>query len=477
MLADSMASPSNIAQPDYGLAQPVKNLIKLAPVFVAANATVGEAAREMKRSGIGSVLIATEPPGILTDRDLRGRVLAANAGAETPVVRVMSRPLITISSTAPAFAALQLMIDRNIHHLPVGEEGSIIGVISASDLLIHQSRNPLYLRDIIDRLEDVTAIGDYSAAIAALAETLFQGGLAALEISRLVSSLNDALVRRLVHLAEQELGSPPGHYAWIVFGSEGRMEQTLLTDQDNALVFDSTANESGVYFAALSKRVVEGLMQAGFPPCPGGFMATNWTKPIEQWQELFTRWIDLPEPEALLDAAIFFDFRSVAGSLALEPLETIIGAAKSKTRFLAHMLKGALTFRPPLGFFNRLKTRGGKIDLKMTGLAPIVGLARVAAMAEASRQRPTLERLRVAGASGRIIDRESAQALAEIMPFLLHLRLSAQLEAQKNRQPLGNSVAVEQLSPWDRRHLKEALVLVKRMQEDVRAAWRLDATN
>jgi CBS domain-containing protein len=464
-------------QLDYTLTRAVKSLINVAPVFIAADASVGDAAQQMQRARIGSVLIATDPPGIVTDRDLRGRVLAANLGPETPVTRVMTRPLKTIDSDMLGFNALRLMVDENIHHLPVVEGGKIVGVISSTDLLFHQINNPVYLRRVIDALDDPAAVGNYASEIAALAESLFLGGLGALQISQIVSSLNDALVKRLAWLAEQALGPPPAPYAWIVFGSEGRMEQTLLTDQDNALVFEEAMEEGRTYFGALSKRIVEGLIQAGFPPCPGGFMAMNWCRPLSEWRQLFTQWIRLPQPQALLDAAIFFDFRAVAGGLSLESLEEIISGAKSEKRFLAHMLNGALAFRPPLGFFNRLRTENGKIDIKMTGIAPIVSLARVAALAAGSRERSTLERLSVASLSDGVIDLESMRSLSEIFPFCLRLRLRAQLAERRNHERIDNRIDSAALSSFERRQLKDALIIIKRIQEDLRAAWRLDLSS
>ena len=453
------------------LTQPVKNLAKLAPLFVPADATVAEAAQQMQRARIGSVLVATEPPGIITDRDLRWRVVAASKGPGTPVKQIMTAPLVTIDSDAPAFSALRLMIDKNIHHLPLVEEGKIVGMISATDLLAQQANHPIYLRGVIDRLEEPTAIGNYAAQITALAQTLLEGGLGALQISQIVSSLNDSLITRLVQLAEQALGRAPTPYAWIVFGSEGRMEQTLLTDQDNALIFAAGTNECRSYFGALSKRVVESLIQAGFPPCAGGFMATNWCKPLAEWRELFDRWTRLPEPKALLEASIFFDFRRVAGNLSLESLETTLTSAQSEKRFLTLLLNDALNFHPPLGLFHRLKTEGGRIDIKKNGLAPIVGLARVAALAAGSRERSTVERLRVAATS--ILDRDSAKALQEMMPFFLRLRLRAQLAARQNHRPIDNTITVAELSGLERQSLKDCFVLISRIQQQLRATWRL----
>jgi CBS domain-containing protein len=462
------------SQPDSSLTLPVKYLIKGSPIFVKSSANVGQAALTMQSARVGSVLVAAEPPGIVTDRDLRGRVLAQGLGAETPITQIMTRPLKTIDSDSPAFAALRLMLEENIHHLPVIEEGKIVGVISSSDLLFHQATNPIYLRGVIDDLKKPADLAHYAAEITALVEALFRGGVAAIQISQIVSSLNDALVKRLVALTLEKHGAAPAPYAWIVFGSEGRLEQTLLTDQDNALIYAEESETAHAYFAAVAKEVVDGLIQAGFPPCAGGFMATNWCKPLAAWQQLFTQWTHLPKPDALLDAAIFFDFRAVAGTVSVDPLEQIIAAAKSQKLFLAHMARGALDFYPPLGFFNRLRSDNGKIDLKKGGIAPIVGLARVAALVAGSPERSTLERLRAVTDSGDFLSREDASALGEIFPFLFDLRLKQQLISTAKKRPIDHTVPLAELSNLARRHLKEAFVVIKRIQDAVRTAWQLD---
>lgn len=461
-------------QTTAGLALPVKHLLKQPPLFVDPAATVQQAAAAMQNARVGSVLITTDPPGIVSDRDLRGRVLAASLGPQTAITQVMSRPLKTIDADAPAFTALRLMLEENIHHLPVIEEGKIVGVISATDLLLQQSSNPLYLRQTLETLSESREAAHYAEEIGKMVDTLFQAGLGAVPISQIISSLNDALVRRLIELAEAKLGAPPAIYAWIVFGSEGRLEQALLTDQDNALIYDGSTAAARKYFTELSSLVVDALIQAGFPPCPGGFMATHWCKPLNEWQELFTKWVRLPEPNAMLDASIFFDFRAVVGTLSLESLEQVIAGAQSEKLFLAHMLSSALAFRPPLGFFNRLRSEDGKVDLKKGGIAAIVGLARAAALAAGSRERSTLDRLEVARASGAVLSPASAQDLAELFPFLLRMRLRAQLDARNKKQPLGNSVNLAELSTIERRHLREACIIIKDTQEDLRTVWQLD---
>ena len=458
-----------MSSPEYDLALPVKYLIKRLPVFIDEAASVAQAALVMQEAGIGSVLVATNPTGIITDRDLRGRVLAAGLGSETPVRQIMSRPLKTLDSDAPVFAALRLMLEEHIHHLALVEEGKIVGIISSTDLLRHEATGAFYLRRTLDSVEDPTALAHYSSEVAGTVQTLFRGGLGAVQIGQIVSSLNDALIKRLVHLAQRELGPAPTEFAWIVFGSEGRLEQTLLTDQDNALIYGEDSEAARVYFTALAERVVNGLIQVGFPPCAGGFMATRWCKSLEEWRRLFAGWVRTPEPQALLDAAIFFDFRAVAGELSLTAVEEIVASAKTEKLFIAHMTKDALVFGPPLGFFNRIRSDNGMVDIKKGGIMPIVGLARAAALASGSRERSTLERLATAGKSGNILSQNDATELAEIFQFLLHLRLRQQLAALRANRSLDHNVHLNALSAMERRHLKDGFVMIQRIQDGIRA--------
>jgi CBS domain-containing protein len=456
--------------PEQSLTLPVRYLIKRAPVSIDAGATVGEAARAMQQAGIGSVLVEDAPPGIITDRDLRGRVVAAGLGSETPARQVMSRPLKTLDSDAPVFEALRLMLEHNIHHLALVEEGKIVGLISATDLLRLQASSPLYLRNALDDLQDSAATAHYSRDLGAIVQTLFRGGLGAVQIGQIVASLNDRLIKRFVKLAEEDLGPPPTDFAWIVFGSEGRSEQTLLTDQDNALVYGESFEAAHAYFSALSERIVHSLIQVGFPPCAGGFMATRWCKPLEEWRRLFAGWVRTPKPKALLDAAIFFDFRAVAGGLSLAGMEEILIAAAEEKTFVAQLIKDALGFGPPLGFLGRIRADRGMVDVKKGGLVPIVGLARAAALAGGSQERSTLERLASAGARGRVISREDANELADVFQFLLHLRLRQQLTALTANRALDQNVPMNTLSTLERKRLKAGFTMIRRVQDGIRAS-------
>jgi CBS domain-containing protein len=198
-------------------------------------------------------------------------------------------------------------------------------------------------------------------------------------------------------------------------------------------------------------------------------MATRWCKPLEQWRRLFAGWVRTPEPQALLDASIFFDFRSVVGELSLEPLDEILAGARTEKAFIAHLAQDALVFHPPLGFFNRLRSDDGRVDLKKGGLVPIVSLARAAALAGGSRERSTLERLVTAGKSGKLLSPDDASELAEIFQFLLHLRLRQQLAALGANRPLDHNVDLNTLSTLERRHLKEGFVMIRHIQDGIRA--------
>ncbi len=442
---------------------PAASLIQRPPLFVPPEATVAEAARAMHQANISSILVSSQPPGIVTVRDLRSRVLAQERPPETPVQEVMSAPVKTLPGETPIYGALIFALEEQIHHLVLEREGAIVGVITDTDLLRHQVKNPLFLLERVRRMGPEAGLPEYAQEVGATVETLFRSGLEVTQIGRVVASLNDALIARLLHLAEEELGPPPTPYAWIVFGSEGRMEQTLLTDQDNALVYAEELPGAADYFARLSQRVIDQLIQAGFPPCPGGYMATNWRRPLDQWMRLFRGWIETPEPQALLEASIFFDFRQVHGELDLEPLEALCARAGEHRIFLAHMARITTRFQPPLGFFRRIRQdQEGKVDLKKGGVAPIVALARVYALEGGVRARPTLDRLEAAANAG-ALSQEGAETLAEAFRFLLHLRLREQLKRWRAGQPVENSVKLEALSSLERRHLKEAFLAIREM--------------
>jgi CBS domain-containing protein len=447
------------------LATPAEALIRRAPLFVTPDATVAETARAMRAAGMSSVLIAGEPLGIVTDRDLCIRVLAADLDPDTPVREVMSRPLRSLPADTTVFGALLWRLEQGLRHVPLMRGGRIAGVVTDADLLRHQATGPLALLRRIEALDRTTdAIAGYAGEVAAVAEALLKGGLDVLQIARVIATLNDTLTVRLLRRAEAALGTPPCPYAWLTLGSGGRMEQVLLSDQDNALAYLEDTEDSRAYFDALAARVVDGLIAAGFPRCPGGYMATNWCRSLADWRALFSRWVEVPEPQALLEAEVFMDFRSVHGDLALEPLDAILASAGRRGLFLHQLARAALSFHPPLGMFGHLRRDHGTIDLKAGGIATIVMLARLHALAAGATPRPTLERLDAAADAG-TLSRGGSEALADTFRFLTRLRLREQLRSLRAGATLGNRIDPDALSAFERRRLKEALRGVRRQQE------------
>lgn len=244
------------------------------------------------------------------------------------------------------------------------------------------------------------------------------------------------------------------------------MEQMLLTDQDNALVFKEDKAEYREYFKTLAERVVSGLVRAGIPPCPGGYMATNWCRSLDDWMRLFKHWASSPEPQALLEASIFFDFRLVYGELSLEPLEHLLFRTGKQSFFLAHMSQTALQFRPPLNLFRRIRDESGQVDLKKGGIAPVVAIARFYALEAGMRSRSTFERLDAAAEAGKL-SREGAENLSDTYRSLLKLRLQEQLAEIKAGDTPDNKIRLQSLSARETRRLKEDFMVIRGIQESI----------
>lgn len=450
-------------RPDPGLATPIARLISRPPVMIEPGTTVAEAARVMRTARVSSVLVAGPEPGIVTDRDLRNRFVAEERPPDTPVDLVASRPVLTLDRDASLLETVLFMLDCNVHHVVVTDGGRVTGVVTDTDVLRQQARTPLYLLSSVERADNRTDLAGYAAEVSEVVRQLVATGVDATAVGRVVSALNDTLVRTLVRLAEAELGAAPAPWAWMALGSEGRLEQTLLTDQDNALVFAgeaATDPEAVAWFQSLASHVVDGLVASGFPPCPGGYMATNWNLSLPAFEDRFRSWMAAPDPAALLDAAIFFDFRRVAGPLDLEPLDHLLDGAAETQMFLGHLAASAAAFRPPLRAFHRIVVKDGAVDLKRGAVGPVVALARVYGLAAGGRTRATLDRLATAAAAG-VLSREGAENLSEAFRFVVNQRLDAQLDELAAGRPMDNQVELDRLAPLERHHLKDTLVAIR----------------
>jgi CBS domain-containing protein len=332
--------------------------------------------------------------------------------------------------------------------------------------LLDQVASPLRVIDqvrSIDRLEPLYA---YQREIVAAVRQLLADKVDALQIVQVVTHVNDTLTRRLLRLAESGLGRPPGDYTWLALGSHGRGEQVLSSDQDSAIAIDDAAEGMGAeYFPQLAQLVVAALARAGLPLCDGGYMATNWHLPMGDFRAMFRRWVDQPEPAALLQAEVFLDVRPVYGDLSVDALDGILVVGGSRGQFLVQMARAALTFRPPLGLFGRLRAKDSPMDVKRVGTAPIVLLARLYALAAGSTARTTVQRLEAAAAAG-TLSRTAAGNLVDGYRFLTGLRLRHQVEQVDDGRPADNWVHLDNLTVDDRRRLRDALRVANNVQED-----------
>jgi len=441
----------------------VQQLLRRPAVWVEAGATVGEAARAMREQKVSSVLVRGDPTGIVTDRDFRNRVLAEGLGPETPVSAILSRPLRTVDVTTPISAAWTTLLDTGSHHLPIRRGDEIVGVLTSTDLLKVHAPGPVAVLRRVERMADRGGLPGYAAKVTEMVAALLAGGLEAALIAGYVARLNDALLRRLLTFAEADLGSPPAPYAWVVMGSEGRMEQTLLTDQDNALVFDDAGEGKREWYQALAERVNTDLEAAGFPPCHGGYMARNWLGTVSDWVQRFAGWFEARKPQELLEASTFFDYRKVGGTLDLEPLEAALSSTARHPVFLRYLARAALDLRPPNSLLLRLR-ESTELDLKMQGLAPIVLLARCYGLEIGASERNTHARLEAAVKAG-LMSQEVFNVVGEAYKFLLGLRLRLQLRLASEGRPAINKLAFSDLSAIERSRLKDAFRAIKSWQD------------
>jgi CBS domain-containing protein len=441
----------------------VNQLLRRPAVWVEPTTTVGEAARVMREERISSVLVRSDPPGIVTDRDFRNKVLAEGLGPGTPVLSILTRPLRTVDAAMPISAAWTSLLDFGGHHLPIRRGDDIVGVLTSTDLLKCHAPGPVAVLRRVERLADRSALPGYAAKVAEMTAALLAGGLEADVIAGYVARLNDALVRRVLALAEADLGAPPAPYAWLTMGSEGRMEQTLLTDQDNAMVFADAGEPSRAWFRQLAERANADLEAAGFPRCSGGYMATQWSGTVSEWVQRFAGWFEARLPQELLEASTFFDFRRVGGTLDLGPLEDAVASTAQHPVFLRYLAHAALDLRPPGSLMMRLR-ESAEVDLKMQGLSPITYLARCYGLEVGSSERGTRARLEAAVKAG-LMSPEVFASISEAHRFLLGLRLRLQLRLLSVGKPVVNKVALSELSGIERTRLKDSFRAVKAWQD------------
>lgn len=453
----------------------VRDLLKREPVLVNSDVSIREAARWMSAENVSSILVVKDGElcGIVTDKDLRQRVLVAGLDPGLAIEQVMTRSPMHIGVDTGVDEALLIMMRENYHHLPIVDGRKPLGLVTAGDILRAQSEHPLRLVRDIHKKDSIEELLVLCGRLPPLFERMVNLGRSVEQIGRMVTHITDAFTVRLIQLAEQKLGPAPMGFAWIVFGSQAREEQTARTDQDNGLILEREArdDEAG-YFAKLTELVCDGLDQLGYVYCPGEVMALNvkWRVALPRWKKYFDRWIDEPDPKSVMHCSIFFDIRCVHGESDLvDSLQRYASKRARKNRiFRRFMAANALSHKPPLGFFRRFVqeddgSHSEGLNLKHRGIVPITDLVRMRALEAGITEANTFRRIDLAAEAG-VMNEKDASSLRDALILINQIRLSHQASQMSAGEKPTNFVPPEELSPLMRRNLKAAFMLVVEAQ-------------
>lgn len=462
--------------------QPVESICNRALLDCPESTPIREAARLMNEQRRSAILVRNDEGryvGIATDRDFREKVVAAGMDVQRPVHEIMASPLITIPEDAPVFEAILLMVQRNIKHLAVTDaSGMVIGLTSNKRLMTAQGQSPVAMIQEIRDTGDMKHIFSASKQLPLLVKELIQGGARADYLNRMITAIADAVLQRVIQFALDELGPPPARFVFMIMGSEGRKEQTLKTDQDNAIIYEDVSGKSAkpvrAYFLKFGEKVCGWLDQAGYAYCNGEVMAQNpkWCQPLSVWKGYFEKWIRTPEPMAVMHSTIFFDFNGAYGDFTLtDQLRSHLQDLLSDRPglFLYHLANNSLKIKPPLGFFRNfvVESKGehrNTFDIKKA-MTPIVDFARIYTLEHNLMATNTLDRLELLQIHEVLKDSEY-QELRQAYRYLMQIRIVRQVTAiTEANKPPDNYIDPEKLTNIEQKMLKEVFRLVGEYQQ------------
>lgn len=467
LLAESQSS----LLPLYGPIGPCARPLTKCPHSLSAQ----KAAEHMAKQGAGAALITSddgEPLGMLSDGDILRRVLAARSDPGRPVREFMSAPVVSLPESALLFEAGLLMHEKRIGRLVVTDaEGHPSGLLESADLLrVQQHSGALLLREIsVSR--SVEEAASAHSRMPQVARAMIEAGAEAPQVTRLTAAVSDGLTARLVQLALDELGPPPSAFAFMALGSAGRQEQTLFSDQDNAIVYEGEAPGAREYFLSLGAKVCAGLDAAGYPFCNGGVMAREekWCRPLAELKEMFSRWTVEMEDQDLRDVNICFDFRAAAGDphLAADLRSHVLAAVRDKPRFLFHLAETTLQFKPPVGFFGNIQVESSGAHAEAfsvkTAVVPFVNFARIYALRHGVAAVGTLERLRQLRGMG-VLTAAGHEEMVQSYGELMRLRLKHQAAQLAEGRSPDNHINPKRLTELERMMLKRIISHVGALQ-------------
>ncbi len=457
------------------------------PVSCILDTPIAHVVRLMSRNHVDAVIVTTaggDIVGMVTDRDIRERVVATGLDTDHPVSRIMSAPVVSIDENAPIFEAFLLEREQDVRHLAVVDNsGALVGMIQSSQTLQPDRYSLVAYTHQLRRAESVEALADGYARLPTLIGSLVDCGALAQNLCHVTSSVSDTIANRVIALALEQLGPAPARFAFVALGSEAREEQTLATDQDNALIYEAlpaeSARDGAQYFLRFGELVCDQLDQIGYRHCKGGLMAKNpqWNQPLQQWRAYFAEWMAEPDVQALTHFKVFFDHRCIYGdrSLVEEWWHQIIGTLAMRPAFLSHMALDALQYKPPVGLFGRIVTgTAGESPNTFSikeAMHPIVDYARLHALKHQLEETNTFSRLDRLFELG-IMQEDSYRAVSQAYSHLMQVRYRHQVERLKAGLAPDNSIDPDSLTQIEMGMLKLTFSQISAIQKRVSYEFR-----
>ena len=468
--------------------QPISAIFRPNIVTCPHDATINEAAQKMAKNGSGSLFIKDEKgkvDAIITDADLIKSTINDGLDVGNPASAIVSSPVVSVPADSQVFEAFITMIREDKKHLAVSSKANdIIGTISDKDLIAAQANSTYLLIKTIKSAKSVDQLENMHSKMALMLLDPIRNGANPEYITRLITSFSDAILDKIIEFSIAKLGSPPCKFAFMIMGSEGREEQTLISDQDNGIIYEDLENDkdkayASAYFGKLAELVCNQLNTAGYKFCTGEVMAKNprWCQPLLNWKKYFHNWIYQGSNEDLLNSSIFFDFRGVWGDLELtDQLKSfLLDSVEKRAGFLRHLTENALHFKPPIGLFGKLVVESDgehkdSFNIKWA-MQPIVDLARVYSLKHGIVQTNTLTRL-FRLYTKNVFSNKQYIDLVQSYNYVMHLRFLRQITTiiDEEKQP-DNYINPNNLSYLDKAMLKEVFKKIEQFQKNLQAEF------
>jgi CBS domain-containing protein len=479
---------SHQSEEQQRLSLPLSLLMRPKPLTAAHGETIRTVVKNMYDQDVDAAVIINGnkgPTGIFTMRDLLRKVVVPGGDLNGAVENAMTASPTTLPVTALGYQAAMIMAEEGFHHVVVEEGGKLAGIVTERDLFNLQRVSLAQINAEIRSAVDLDRLKNCCRDIELLAENMLVQGVTADQITQIISTLNDQVIGRVLNLELNNENFDGIKVCWIALGSEGRLEQTFATDQDNAIIFEATngtlPEEVRQRLLPVALRVNKAMDKVGFPLCKGNIMASNpaCCLSYKEWQQKFMNWMEMPTPEAILNSTIFFDFRQLYGEHELSDRLRLwlSNAAKGQSRFFHLLAENALQRTPPLGFFRDFivedhKEHPNTIDIKLNGVTMFVDAARCYALACGVTRSNTKQRLMTAG-DLRKWPQSEVNAWAEAFSFLQTLRIRHQFELQRNGNQSHNRINPYELNNLDRKFFLEALRQAGKLQKQLSADFSI----